>query len=29
MRGILAIAYLPVSQFAQNNITNDETAVYR
>ena len=26
MRGILAITYLPVSQFAPNNITNDETA---
>ena len=26
MRGILAITHLPVSQLAQNNITNDETA---
>jgi len=26
MRGILAITHLPVSQFAQNNIKNDEAA---
>ena len=26
MRGILAITYLPVSQFAQNDTTNNETA---
>ena len=26
MRGILTITYLPVSQFAQNDTTNDEIA---